>query len=607
MPCGVKTCTVNDDHLLWRCTYCDKKYHAACIGVQRHREHIITAFMVPMCAECQDILKKEADVRKLLYQQDKLLKAMHSQNDTNLRIAADLRKFSLVSALFESIERLLNEVNETLAMVNKNNESIRSAISQHMESCDSRVATVVTDINLSNCTLSQKINNLFEDRLTCLRNDMALLTRNTESLTTSINQASHQSTHDSQLREILEEVKFVSANLSGLKLSNTNDLLPNKTLEEELAEITQINEASMTLEEELAENIPRHQQQTPPQQTIEQQQPEPLPASNKPASNAIAELFAERRAKMSKQSAGAPPKNEHSSSGWRMIGNKRCWKQDWSGYDIKRSARQLQEKTADKARHSRKRRKQQRARINSQQLAKKTNNNKPHMGTDKELLATAKTQFSVPPSSIDHPIAGLSVPKPISFRKGEIINPYRAEKQMHPTNNIASLPTGNATPSLSLQGPNQQNQQQQQPQNQALCSSETRFDLDPMRPPIVRLTEQSTEGDGRFLKARLRDPKIMGIVRLFLAYMKDQPATVCVEGLTPTSIRMLLASEGLPTDPEHLLRIFSDVHQEYGLDPTAAMADLQSYRQYLSSERTHRLQQLRESANKFSSPSPFRK
>lgn len=364
----------------------------------------------------------------------------------------------------------------------------------------------------------------------------------------------------------------------------------------------------MTLEEELAENIPRHQQQTPPQQTIEQQQTEPLPASNKPTSNAIAELFAERRAKMSKQSAGAPPKNEHSSSGWRMIGNKRCWKQDWSGYDIKRSARQLQEKTADKARHSRKRRKQQRARINSQQLAKKTNNNKPHMGTDKELLATAKTQFSVPPSSIDHPIAGLSVPKPISFRKGEIINPYRAEKQRHPTNNIASLPTGNATPSLSLQGPNQQNQQQQQqPQNQALCSSETRFDLDPMRPPIVRLTEQSTEGDGRFLKARLRDPKIMGIVRLFLAYMKDQPATVCVEGLTPTSIRMLLASEGLPTDPEHLLRIFSDVHQEYGLDPTAAMADLQSYRQYLSSERTHRLQQLRESANMFSSPSPFRK
>lgn len=53
---------------------------------------------------------------------------------------------------------------------------------------------------------------------------------------------------------------------------------------------------------------------------------------------------------------------------------------------------------------------------------------------------------------------------------------------------------------------------------------------------IVRLTEQSAEGDTRFLKARLRDPKIMRVVQLFLAYMKDQPDTVCVDGITPTSI-----------------------------------------------------------------------
>lgn len=117
------------------------------------------------------------------------------------------------------------------------------------------------------------------------------------------------------------------------------------------------------------------------------------------------------------------------------------------------------------------------------------------------------------------------------------------------------------------------------------------------------------EGDGRFLKARLRDPKIMRVVRLFLAYMKDQPATVCVDGMTPTSIRMHLASEGLPSDPEHLLRIFKDVHQEYGMDPTVAMADLQSYQKYLSSERIHRLQQLRDSDSKFrnQSNSSFRK
>ena len=337
--------------------------------------------MVPMCAECQDILKKEADVRKLLYQQDKLLKAMHSQNDTNLRIAADLRKFSLVSALFESIERLLNEVNETLAMVNKNNESIRSAISQHMESCDSRVATVVTDINLSNCTLSQKINNLFEDRLTCLRNDMALLTRNTESLTTSINQASHQSTHDSQLREILEEVKFVSANLSGLKLSNTNDLLPNKTLEEELAEITQINEASVQPIE--------HQQQ--------QQQKQPQGQGQTTA--------------VQKQKSNLhhhPVTNL--SPGWRFLGSKLYWRQDWSQYDAKQRTRRLQDKVAEKARR---RRKDHHKNNNNNNKNNATNeyldikNNNKH--TDKQPLDMAKHHFSGPPITTEHPIAALSV------------------------------------------------------------------------------------------------------------------------------------------------------------------------------------------------------
>lgn len=65
---------------------------------------------------------------------------------------------------------------------------------------------------------------------------------------------------------------------------------------------------------------------------------------------------------------------------------------------------------------------------------------------------------------------------------------------------------------------------------------------------------------------------------------------------------MLLASEGLPSAPEHLHRIFIEVHQEYGIGPAEATADLQSYRQYLVSERTHRLQQLRESGSAHRQP-----
>ena len=130
---------------------------------------------------------------------------------------------------------------------------------------------------------------------------------------------------------------------------------------------------------------------------------------------------------------------------------------------------------------------------------------------------------------------------------------------------------------------------------------DSQFEIDPMRPPIVRLTEQSTQGDGRFLKARLRDPKIMHVVRMFLAYMHDQSPSTCVEGLTPTSIKMMLSSEGLPTSTDHLRRIFIEVHGEYGIKEADALADLASYRTFMASERVARLQRLRESSAKFHS------
>lgn len=184
----------------------------------------------------------------------------------------------------------------------------------------------------------------------------------------------------------------------------------------------------------------------------------------------------------------------------------------------------------------------------------------------------------------------------IDFRKGETINPYKKldkqRQQPQQEQNSETLETSSAhlTPA-ALSTPS---------------SQDTDCQLDPFRPPIVRLTEQSTKGDNRFLKARLRDASIMRVVRLYLAYMKDQPPTTCVDGMTTTSIRLLLASEGLPTAPDHLQRIYNEVHQEYGLNPTEASADLHSYRQYLTSERIRRLQQLRESSNQFYSPC-FRK
>lgn len=217
---------------------------------------------------------KEADVRKLLHQQEKLLEAVRSQNDTNQRIAADLSKFSLVSVLFESIEHLLNEVNESLALSNKNNESIRNALDQHMVSCDSRVTSAITDINISNTKMSQKIKNFFDDSALAIekavnsaaevaanaitpteppttpdplqilidevRNELASLAKSAAFAAIAEASTTTEHKHAEILflsKEILEEVKSVSSAVETIESSTgKNSSQADKTLAEELAE-----------------------------------------------------------------------------------------------------------------------------------------------------------------------------------------------------------------------------------------------------------------------------------------------------------------------------------------------------------------------------------
>ncbi|KAH1028481.1 hypothetical protein HUJ05_001836 [Dendroctonus ponderosae] len=63
--------------------------------------------------------------------------------------------------------------------------------------------------------------------------------------------------------------------------------------------------------------------------------------------------------------------------------------------------------------------------------------------------------------------------------------------------------------------------------------------LDPLTPPIVKMTvasDRSKDLGRRYLIARLREPSILKAIRLYLAYLHDQPASVCYEGFTTTSI-----------------------------------------------------------------------
>lgn len=123
--------------------------------------------------------------------------------------------------------------------------------------------------------------------------------------------------------------------------------------------------------------------------------------------------------------------------------------------------------------------------------------------------------------------------------------------------------------------------------------------MDPLTPPIVRLTSESHVGNGRYLLARLREPAILSSLKLFLAYLHDQPASVCHEGYTNTSVKVFLASEGLPTDPEALRTIYYNYHALYGISPVEVDNDLSTYGSFVSAERRIHLQRQRECNSRY--------
>lgn len=99
---------------------------------------------------------------------------------------------------------------------------------------------------------------------------------------------------------------------------------------------------------------------------------------------------------------------------------------------------------------------------------------------------------------------------------------------------------------------------------------------------------------------RLRDPKVMSTVRIFLAFLHDQPPSVCYDGMTCTSARMFLSLEGFPAKSTAKLKeVFLRVHEANGIGREAALADLNTYRTFIASERIQRMQRARESTDKF--------
>ncbi|XP_050303060.1 uncharacterized protein LOC126740914 [Anthonomus grandis grandis] len=123
---------------------------------------------------------------------------------------------------------------------------------------------------------------------------------------------------------------------------------------------------------------------------------------------------------------------------------------------------------------------------------------------------------------------------------------------------------------------------------------------------MMRLSQNSDAESGRYLLSRLKDPSILRALRLYLSYLHDQPSNVCFEGHTTTSIKLMLASEGLPIDLGSLRNLmYIRFHDVYGIGAAEVEDDLSAFWSFFSSEKLVRLQKIRESqSNYFSSCSP---
>lgn len=169
-----------------------------------------------------------------------------------------------------------------------------------------------------------------------------------------------------------------------------------------------------------------------------------------------------------------------------------------------------------------------------------------------------------------------------NFIQGQTLNPSHSK--------ISNPPPANNSPNYKINSA---------PNVKGLNPASTSF-IDPLTPPVVKLTIQSAaEEEGRYLLSRLRDYRISENIRLYLAYLHDQPDSVCINGKTKTSVKISIQQEGFPTEYKALRDIFDRYHASYGESSTQVSKDLAAYSSYLRSQRRSHLQKTREDHNKF--------
>jgi hypothetical protein len=123
--------------------------------------------------------------------------------------------------------------------------------------------------------------------------------------------------------------------------------------------------------------------------------------------------------------------------------------------------------------------------------------------------------------------------------------------------------------------------------------------MDPLIPAVVKTTQMSAAENGRYALARLHDAQLLKTIRLYIAYLHENPHA-CYEGLTASHCKTIIGSKGLPTDVSSLKHLYIQFNIQFGNSSESEItAELATFKNYITSNRIQYMQRTREVTSRF--------
>jgi hypothetical protein len=130
-----------------------------------------------------------------------------------------------------------------------------------------------------------------------------------------------------------------------------------------------------------------------------------------------------------------------------------------------------------------------------------------------------------------------------------------------------------------------------------------KIDIDPLCPPIVKLTKMSIESsDKTYALARFRESTTYDNVRMYLGFFYHNNG-ISINNITRSKLIALINNEGLPTNFEELKELYVEYNERISLPKKVVDDDLELCRREMYHMYIKKLVEIRENEKKRNKPS----